>query len=159
MKSILIFLLFNLALLSHAQTSLDSINLNQIIRDEIIAWNKGDGEGYSKHFSKNGTFTNIFGWSYVGYDEFLFRHNQIFKTIFFNTELTQDVVSIKFLSPEVAIVETITLVSGLKSPLPYFESITYEEGKLKTHLLQVFNKVNGIWKIETYHNVLIQKKI
>ena len=59
-------------------------------------------------FAANASFTNIRGQFFTGYDAFLKQHQAIFASIFRNTTLEQSVVALRFVRPDVAIVETVT---------------------------------------------------
>ena len=142
-----------LATTTKAQTISDSMAIRGILQEEVTSWNSGDADTYSKHFSESGTFTNIRGMFFTGHKQFLDRHIEIFKGVFKNSVLQQVVVSFRFLRPDVAIVETLTWVSGFpKEGSPkgvYIDS----KGRFHTRLLQVFQKESGDWKIVVYHNV------
>lgn len=136
-----------------AQHNADSTAIQTILREEVTSWNSGDAATYSDHFAENGTFTNIRGMFFTGHQQFLDRHADIFKGMFANTVLQQDIVSFRFLSPDIAIVETLTWVTGFaKGSLPKAIHID-DKGRMHTRLLQVFQKQAGNWKIVVYHNV------
>ena len=138
---------------TQAQQNADSLAIQTILQEEVTSWNSGDAATYSKHFAEKGTFTNIRGMFFTGHQQFLDRHEEIFKGMFAKTVLQQQVVSFRFLSPEIAIVETLTRITGFpKNGSPkaiYVDS----SGRLHTRLLQVFQKQAGDWKIVVYHNV------
>jgi uncharacterized protein (TIGR02246 family) len=135
----------------------DEMALRNIIKDEVNSWNKGDAVGYSRHFGAAGTFTNIRGQFFTGYPAFLKQHEAIFKGIFRNTKLKQDVVSLKFLRRDVAIVETVTTVAGLaQAP----RGVTRDsKRRIRTRLMQVAVKGDGAWTIVAYHNVDVKPGI
>ena len=142
-----------LATTTNAQHNADSTTIQSILQEEVASWNSGDAATYSKHFAENGTFTNIRGMFFAGHQQFLDRHVEIFKGMFAKTVLQQDVVSFRFLSPDVAIVETLTWITGFpKGGSPKAIHID-DQGRLHTRLLQVFQKQAGDWKIVVYHNV------
>ncbi|MCC5612692.1 SgcJ/EcaC family oxidoreductase [Nostoc sp. CHAB 5834] len=136
-----------------AQNAQDSLAINTILRLEDQAWNKGDAPAYSQSFSSDGTFTNIAGMFFKGHQAFLGQHEVIFKSFFKNTVLNQKIVSLKFIRPDVAILETLCQVSGFaKEGLPPRIQLD-AKGQLNTRLLQVVTKEAGTWKIVSYHNV------
>jgi uncharacterized protein (TIGR02246 family) len=149
-------LLFALALLAAsairlgAQSATDEAAIRMIVADENSAWNKGDAVGYSRHFAVAGTFTNIRGQFFTGHPAFLKQHEVIFNGIFKNTTVTQDIVSLVFVRPDVAILETLTAVAGIAQAPPGVT--TDDQRRIRTRLLQVLAKENGVWKIVTYHN-------
>jgi len=149
--------LLALAIPLGAQPSPDEAALRNIINDEVETWNKGDAAGYSKHFAAVGTFTNIRGQFFIGYPEFLKQHEVIFKGIFRNTKLKQEVVSLKFVRPDIAIIETVTTVSGMRQGIP---GVTRDDKRrIRTRLLQVATKSGRVWQVVTYHNVDVKPGI
>ena len=145
--------------IGHAQDKADTIAIQNIIQEENDSWNKGDAKDYSKHFAKDGTFTNILGVFFTGNEEFKLRHEQIFKGVFKGTELTQIIVSLRFVHHDVAIVETLTLINGFSKDGPPKGAYLDEKGRLRTRLLQVIVKEGNEWKIAVYHNVDIKPGI
>lgn len=141
----------------NAQSSADTAAIRNIVKSEIDTWNAGDAVGYSRDFAATGTFTNIRGQFFTGYPGYLKQHEVIFAGIFKNSTLKQDIVSLKFVRPDVAIVETVTAVTGAaQSPT----GVTMDDkGRLRTRLLQVVAKEGGVWKIVAYHNVDVKPGI
>ncbi|MEO6208560.1 MAG: SgcJ/EcaC family oxidoreductase [Gemmatimonadaceae bacterium] len=133
------------------QPTQDQTAIRDIVQSESDAWNKGDAAAYSIHFAARGTFTNIRGDFRIGYAGFLKQHEVIFESVFRNTTAQQDIVSLEFPSPDVAIVETLTTIRGITRPAPGM--ILDASGRLRTRLLQVLSRQNGEWKIVAYHNV------
>ncbi|NJN33701.1 MAG: SgcJ/EcaC family oxidoreductase [Saprospiraceae bacterium] len=135
-----------------AQHSTDSLTIQNILQEEVTSWNKGDADTYSKHFSDQGTFTNIRGMFFTGHKQFLDRHAEIFRGMFAKTVLQQEVVSFRFLTPDVAIVETLTWITGFPAGGQPKGVYVDTQGRFHTRLLQVFQKESGNWKIVVYHN-------
>ena len=129
----------------------DETAIRKIIQDEVAAWNRGDATAYSRQFAADGTFTNIRGQFFTGYAAFLKQHEVIFGGLFKNTALQQDVVSLKFTGPDVAVVETLNSVSGMPETAP--GTAPDSKGRLRTRLLQVVARQGGEWRIVAYHNV------
>jgi uncharacterized protein (TIGR02246 family) len=87
------------------QTSPDEAAVRNIVQEEITAWNSGDAAAYSRHFAADGTFTNIRGEFFIGREPFIQKHDNLFKGPFHGSSLKQDIVSLKFVRPDVAVVE------------------------------------------------------
>ena len=157
MKWFIAFLALTIAHQSASQSPADEAAIRKIIRNEIDTWNKGDAAGYSKDFATNGTFTNIRGQFFTGYDGFLKQHQAIFDGIFKNTTLNQRVVSLEFVRPGVAVVQTVTTVSGMaQAP----NGVTLDEKRrIRTRLLQIVARQGRVWKIVTYHNTDVKPGI
>jgi uncharacterized protein (TIGR02246 family) len=142
-----------------AQTASDDTAIRRIVQDEIDAWNKGDAVAYSRHFAADGTFTNIAGQFFTGYDAFLKQHAVIFQGRFKQTTLQQDVVSLKFLRPDVAVIEVLTAVAGAAPAQLVQGTAPDATGRLRTRLLQVVVKQGSDWKVVAYHNVDVKPGI
>jgi uncharacterized protein (TIGR02246 family) len=132
------------------QASSDEIAIRNIIQEETTAWNAGDAAAYSRHFAEDGTCTNIRGELFNGRQAFIQRHDYLFKGPFRGSTLKQDLVSLKFVRPDVAVVEVLTSVSGIQKLSPGTK--TDDKGRLRTRLLQVVVKEKGEWEIVAYHN-------
>ena len=139
-----------------AQNNPEETAIHRILDNEVATWNKGDTDGYSRDFAADGTFTNIRGMFFTGHQEFRDRHEAIFKGEFRGTSLKQEVVSLRFIRPDVAIAETLTWVSEFSKAGPPPGTQVDANGRLRTRLLQVLKKDGGEWKIVVYHNVDIK---
>jgi uncharacterized protein (TIGR02246 family) len=151
MRATLIIAMLLSATMSMAQGKSDETTIRQILEEEVAAWNKGDADAYSRHFATDGTFTNLVGMFFTGRDAFRERHDQIFKGAYRGSTKQEDIVSLKFVRPDVAIVETLQTVTGFQKLLPGTSADA--KGRLRTRLLQVLVKNGGEWKIAAYHNV------
>jgi uncharacterized protein (TIGR02246 family) len=137
----------------------DELTIRNILQDEVATWNKGDADGYSRHFADEVTFTNIQGMFFTGKKAFRDRHEEIFKGPFRGTRLGQEIVSLRFVRPDVATVDALTWVSGFSPSGPPADTHTDAKGRLRTRLLQVLVKDGGEWKITVYHNVDIKPTV
>jgi len=131
--------------------SADEARIRQIIAEEESAWNRGDARGYASHFEEEGGFTNVLGTVYYGRHAFEERHAQIFATVFKNTVLSMSVQKIRFIRPDIALVDIDTEMRGFKALPPGV--LAAADGALRTHLLQVMSKERGDWWIAAYHNI------
>ena len=114
------------------------------------AWTRGDAAAFSRWVQPDCVFTNIFGMVFVGHDAFEAQHGRIFATIYKDTRLRQSIEHLRFLRPDVAVVDTGAVVSGLKGLAPGLHSA---DGALHTKLIQVFVKEQGEWWVAAFHNV------
>jgi uncharacterized protein (TIGR02246 family) len=139
------------------QASPDETAVRNIIQEEIAAWNSGDAAAYSGHFAADGTFTNIRGEFFTGRQPFIQKHDALFKGPFHGSTLKQDLVSLKFVRPDVAVVEVLTSVTGISKLFP--GTNTDDKGRLRTRLLQVVVKDGDEWKITAYHNTDVKSGV
>ncbi len=111
----------------------------------------------ARHFAVDGTFTNILGMFLKGREAFRERHEEILNGAYRGSTKQSDVVSIKFVRPDVAVVETLQTITGLQKLLPGTSADT--KGRLQTRLLQVLVKEGGEWKIAAFHNVDVKSGV
>jgi hypothetical protein len=83
----------------------------------------------------------------------------IFAGRFKQTKLQQDIVSLKFVRPDVAVLETLTSVTGVVSAQLAQGTGADAAGRLRTRLLQVVAKQGEEWKVVAYHNVDVKPGI
>jgi uncharacterized protein (TIGR02246 family) len=145
------------AIAAMPQPSSDEIAIRNIIREQISAWNLRDAAAFARHFAADGTFTNIRGQFFTGREAFMEKHDFIFKGIYRGTTMKQDVVSLKFARPDVAVVETLTAVIGVQKLPPGMSAD--DKGRLRSRLLQVMVKDAGEWKIVAFHNTDVRPDV
>lgn len=134
-----------------AQDQQDEAPIRAIIAAQAEAWNAGDGTAYAKDLAPEASFTNIFGMVMYGAPAFAERHRQILATFYKGTTKHHEIRRIRFVTPDVAIVDIDNEVHGVKAmpaglPVP-------PDGILKTQLMEVFVRRGERWWIEAYHNV------
>lgn len=141
---------------ARAQATADEKVIRDMVREEATAWTRGDAVAYSRHFAKDGVFTNILGQFFNGHDAFLKQHDYLFKGPYRGTALQLDIVSMKFVRPDVAIVHVLSSVTGFEKLAPGLS--TDSKGRLRTRLVQVLVKEDKDWKIVDYHNVDVKSQ-
>ena len=134
-----------------AQDQRDEAPIRAIIAAQVAAWNAGDGTAYAKDLAPEASFTNIFGMVMYGAPAFTERHRQILATFYKGTTKHHAIRRIRFVTPDVAIVDIDNEVRGVKTmpaglPVP-------PDGILKTQLMEVLVRRGERWWIEAYHNV------
>ena len=125
--------------------------IRKIVADQVVAWNAGDGKRYSEHVAADVSFTNIFGMVLYGRSAFETRHAEILSTFYKGIRKKQAIRRIRFVTPEVAIVDIDNELSGVQS-LPG-GLVVPPDGVVRTQLMEVFVRRHGAWEVEAYHNV------
>ena len=77
--------------------------------------------------------------------------------ISYGSALKQDIVSLSFVRPDIAVVEVLTSVTGIQKLSP--GTSTDDKGRLRTCLLEVMVKDGGEWKIVAYHNTDVKSHV
>ena len=125
--------------------------IRSIIAAQAVAWNAGDGNAYAKDLAPDASFTNLFGMVMYGAPAFAERHRQILATFYKDTTKHHAVRRVRFITPDVAIVDIDNEVRGVKAMPPGIP--VPGDGIVKTQLMQVFVRRGGRWWVEAYHNV------
>lgn len=135
--------------------SSDEASIRSIIASQVVAWNAGDAKAFSASFAEDGSFTNIRGTVAYGRRAFENRHAEIFQTIFKGSKLTMSPTRIRFVRPDVAIVDIDTELRDIAGVPPGVKVMA--DGRIRTRLQEVLVKNNGTWLIESYHNVDVKE--
>jgi uncharacterized protein (TIGR02246 family) len=125
--------------------------IRRIVAEQVVAWNAGDGKGYATHLAPDVSFTNLFGMVMYGAPAFETRHSEILATFYKGTTKVHVVRRIRFVTPDVAIVDIDNEVHGVRS-MPA-GIVTPGDGVVRTQLMEIFVRRNNQWWIEAYHNV------
>ena len=111
----------------------------------------------SEHVAEDVSFTNIFGTVRFGRAEFKQRHVEIGQTIFKGTSVKNSIGKLRFIRPDVAIVDVSGEMTGFAKVPPGLPVGT--DGTLRFKLLEVLVKENGEWWITEYHNVAVTPEL
>lgn len=145
-----VLVLISLSTALAKQTPADA-EIRALVAAQEKAWNAGDGDAYSKDVSADVAFTNIFGMVMYGSTDFVARQRQVLATFFKGTTKRHLIRRIRFVTPDVALVDIDNEVSGVKAMPPGI--VVPPDGVVRTQLLEIFVRRGGRWWIEAYHNV------
>jgi len=129
----------------------DEAAIAQLMTELVEAWNSGDAPAYGARYRADGTFTNVNGTLHVGREEFIRRHEDIFRGYLKGSTLGLTTKQLRFIRPDVAVADLGTSLSGVPAPPPGVQP--GPGGALHTCLLMVLVKEDGLWWIAAYHNV------
>ncbi|MGE5715825.1 MAG: SgcJ/EcaC family oxidoreductase [Acidobacteriota bacterium] len=118
---------------------------------EEDAWNRGDAKAFAARFQEDGSSTDVLGAVSRGRAEIERRQSELFASFFKGSRLALKVRKIRFLKPDVALVEIDAEVSGFHKPPPavYVDA----EKVIRTRLLQVMVKSGSDWTIASFYGV------
>ena len=140
---------------SWAQDAAAEAAMRAIVAEQVVAWNAGDGKRYASHLAPDASFTNLFGMVMYGALAFEKRHTEILSTFYKGTSKKHVVRRIRFVTPDVAIVDIDNEVRGVTS-MPG-GIVVPDDGVVKTQLMEVFVRRGSQWWIEAYHNVDVKR--
>lgn len=152
---IVALLLGGAAVESQSQDAPAEAAIRAIVADQAAAWTAGDADGYARHVSPDVSFTNLFGMVMYGKSAFTERHAEILRTFYKGTTKHHAVHRIRFVTPDVAIVDIDNEVRGVKT-MPAGITVP-PDGVVKTQLMQVLVRRQQRWWIEAYHNVDVKR--
>lgn len=138
---------------AQAQTAGDEAQIRAVVQSEGDAWNRGDAEAFGEHYAEDGSFTNVIGVQLYGRKAFIAQHAQIFSTIYKGSHSTFSVTRIKFVRPDVAVVDVDGTLTGANRLPPGLKA--GEDGALRVKLQQVMTREKGAWWIAAFHNVAV----
>jgi|SRR5438552_8038820 len=127
--------------------SMDEMGIQNVLADQVEAWNRHDAKAFSMAFAEDADFTNVIGMSAHGRAEIEKFHAPMFATIFKDSNLKMTNTKIRFIKPDVAAVDAWWEMTGANT----------REGKeipLRKGLLNfVMTKQGGRWFIIVMHNM------
>lgn len=125
--------------------------IRAIVAAQVTAWDAGDGTAYAEYLAPDASFTNLFGMVMYGASAFAERHRQILSTFYKGTTKHHAIRRIRFVTPDVAIVDIDNEVRGVKTMPPGIA--VPPDGIVRTQLMEVFVRRGDRWWVEAYHNV------
>ncbi len=140
-----------MSLMAFGQDDAAEAPIRAIVAEQAAAWDAGDGAAYAKDLAPDASFTNLFGMVMYGAAAFAERHRQILATFYKGTLKYHAIRRIRFVTPDVAIVDIDNEVRGVKA-MPA-GIVVPSDGIVKTQLMEVFVRRGDRWWIEAYHNV------
>ncbi len=125
--------------------------IRKVVDAEEGAWNRGDAKTFAARFQEEGSFTDVFGTVSRGRARLESRQSELFAAHFKGSVLALKVRRIRFLRPDVAIVDIDTEVTGSKKLPP---AIHVDADKvIRTRLQQVMVKTGADWAVAAFHDV------
>jgi uncharacterized protein (TIGR02246 family) len=130
--------------------SSDAEAIRAIVQSQADAWTRGDAEGYAASAGDDFSFTNIRGQRWIGRARFVSIHEGILKGVYSGSQLEADVEQVTFPGSDVAVAEILLRLSGARG-MPA-GVIADNDGVLRTRLLEIFERREGVWTLITCHN-------
>jgi uncharacterized protein (TIGR02246 family) len=126
--------------------------IGSLIAAEDDAWNRGEAAAFAARALPDIVFTNIVGMFSVGKSPFVVQHERIFSTIYKGSTCRQSIQHITLLKPDVAIVDTLAVLTGFTHTPPGIGTI---DGAIHARLEQVLVRLNDGWWVASFHNVAV----
>ena len=125
----------------------DKAAINAVVTDRFLAgWNTHDAHLFASAFAADADFTNVRGVGASGRENIEQFHAQAFQKMFMQSHLTAELKRIRFLKPDIAVVDARWEMTGALSPNG--AAIPVRAGLLDL----VFTSSGGVWLIAVMHN-------
>lgn len=129
----------------------DETAIRDLLRRLMEAWNRGDGNAYAAQFTEDADYIAPDGTHLQGRQATAQLHQRLFDTVLQGSQLErQRVKSIRFVTPEVAIVHG---TSGVR--WRWQSKVTPRRMSIQTY---VAVKQAGQWRFTAYHSCRIQRR-
>jgi uncharacterized protein (TIGR02246 family) len=90
----------------------DERDIQTLIDELTDAWRRGDARAYGARVMPEATFTNVNGEFHFGREAFDRRYADVFAGVFRDTALALTINKLRFIRPDVAVVDIDTELSG-----------------------------------------------
>lgn len=120
---------------------------------QVAGWNAMDAEQWAADFSENSDFVNIIAMHFTNRAQNVQRHAFLFETIFEGSTLDADILRVRALTDDVALVHTRFSLRGHRANPPGVRNT--ETGVLKTHISFVLQRIDDEWRIVAAQNTAI----
>lgn len=126
----------------------DEAAVRDLFQQLLDHWGRGDGLAYGALFTEDADYVAFDGSHTRGGQEIAASHQRLFDTWLKGTRLTGAVTTVRFLSPEVALVHATgaTLMPGRSRPV---------RDSIQT---LVATKRDGAWRFTAFHNCRIERR-
>jgi uncharacterized protein (TIGR02246 family) len=141
------------SMLAQTSVSAEEEQIRAVVQSQADAWNRGDAQAFAARYAEDGSFTNVIGQQLYGRDAFIAQHAKIFSTIYKGSHNVFIIGKIKFLRPDVAVVDIDGVLSGATRLPPGLKA--EDDGALHVKLQEVMTKEKGGWWIAAFHNVAV----
>ncbi len=131
-----------LASLSHDETTIRDLETGL-----CEAWNRHDAETYASFFVEDGDCVNVVGWWWKGRPLIESKVADSHVLIFRESNITNNEIHLRFLTPEIAVVHIRWSMVGNRNP---DGSPGLPRKGIQTHVLQ---KKAGKWRIVAFNNI------
>jgi uncharacterized protein (TIGR02246 family) len=126
----------------------DEAAVRALYQQLMEAWNEGSGEAYAAPFAADGDLIGFDGTHFRGRHEIAPFHQRLFDTHLKGTRLVGQVASVRFLSPDVALMHAVggMVMRGKSAPAPERDSIQ----------TLVATKGGGAWCLAAFHDTRVR---
>lgn len=131
-----------------AAAAADEAAIRAVVGEMYEAWARNDARRYAATYEEDADYVTFDGTRLRGRTAIEASHRQLFESVLEGTRIVGDVESIRFVTPEVAIVHATGAVVW-----PWHEGVPPRRQSRQT---LVFVKRDGAWRATTFHNTRVR---
>lgn len=124
-----------------------------LVDRQVAAWNAMDAEAWSADYTEDSDFINIMGTRFQDRAANKERHALLFGSLFRGSTLNAEIVRLRRLGEDGALVDVILILRGHQRPPPFLQNTS--EGELRTRMKYVLQRIDGRWHIIAAQNTAI----
>jgi uncharacterized protein (TIGR02246 family) len=126
----------------------DEAAVRALYEQLMAGWNSGSAEAFAALFAEDGDFIAFDGSHFKGHEDIVSFHRPLFETHLKGTRLVGRVKSVRFLSPDVALMHAFggTVMRRKSAPSP-------ERNSIQT---LVATKRDGEWRLAAFQNTRVR---
>lgn len=126
----------------------DTQAVRDLFQQLLKAWGAGDAEAYAALFTEDADYVAFDGVNQKGRAGIIAGHKPLFERYLKGSRLTGELVSLRFLAPDVALAHAVGSIidPGRQTP---------KSGRLSSQTL-VAVKREGIWRFTAFHNTRVR---
>lgn len=128
-----------------ADQAKDQAEIRSLQARQAEAWNKHDAAAYAALFTETTDVVNVLGWWWKGRAELAQKLTAAFAVMFRESSLTITAVTVRFLTPDIAVAHVSWSMTGAKAP----PGIPEPRQGIQTQVLQ---RQGGTWLIAAFQN-------
>jgi uncharacterized protein (TIGR02246 family) len=126
----------------------DERRIRDLTQQLAEAWNRNDGAAYAAAFTEDCDYVAFDGTHLRGREQNARHHDRLFDGVLRGTRLVYEDVSVRFLTPDVAVMH------GYGSVLmPWQSTVPRSRRSIQTYVVV---KQDGAWRIAAFHNTRVR---
>jgi uncharacterized protein (TIGR02246 family) len=134
---------------SDPETQAAETVLQGLVRYLVDGWNQGNGHLFATPFADDADYIHIYGGYLKGREQIAAGHQHIFSTIYRDSHMEASIASLRFLSPEIALIH-LRCTTRLSD-----QASAGAEKEIQSIPSLVAIKQGGKWVFTAFHNTRI----
>ena len=126
----------------------DEASIRRLVQQMEASWNAGDGNAFAALFTEDAHFVNIMGWHVTGRKAITEGHEQIFATIYKDSQNTALSTAVRFVRADIAL-------AYVDWHLRFWQEGVWSDRQAMSTLVLVKQTEPVAWQITSFHNTPI----